>query len=63
MLAMPLQILLSLVLLAMVISSLYLYWISQFENSMIFFFSHAPESGAIKPPAMPQMPPSPTLPR
>lgn len=40
-LALPLQILLSLVALTMVISSIYLFWASQFEEGMMFFFSTA----------------------
>lgn len=41
MVAMPLQILLSLVTLAMVISALYMFWLSQFEQGMIFFLRSA----------------------
>ena len=60
MIAMPLQIILSLVLLAMVVSSIYLYWIGQFENGMIYFLSNAPETDAApKMPDMPSMPPGP----
>ena len=60
MLAMPLQILLSLVLLALVISSMYLYWVGQFEQGMIYFFQNAPETGTA--PQMPDMPSLPAMP-
>jgi flagellar biosynthetic protein FliR len=64
MIAIPLQIILSLVLLAMVVSSIYLYWLGQFENGMIYFLSNAPEiDTAPKMPDMPAMPPGPGAPR
>lgn len=61
MIAMPLQIMLSLVLLSMILSSLYLYWVGQFESGMIYFFQNAPDSGQAPPvmPDMPSMPPGP----
>lgn len=40
-LALPVQILLSLVLLTMVLSSAYLYWVTQFEEGMVFFLRSA----------------------
>ena len=61
MLAMPLQIVMSLVLLALVISSMYMYWISQFEEGMIYFLQNAPETGT-PPPTMPGMPGMPSMP-
>jgi flagellar biosynthetic protein FliR len=41
MIAMPVQILLSLVLLMMTLSVIYIYWAQQFEQGMVFFLSNA----------------------
>jgi flagellar biosynthesis protein FliR len=41
MLVLPLQILMSLVMLMMILSSAYLYWAQQFEQGMVFFLSNA----------------------
>jgi flagellar biosynthetic protein FliR len=41
MLTMPLQILIALVTLAMVVSTMYMYWLSQFEEGMVFFLRSA----------------------
>ncbi|MBU0858496.1 MAG: flagellar biosynthetic protein FliR [Alphaproteobacteria bacterium] len=41
MLTMPLQILIALVTLAMVVSTMYMYWLSQFEEGMVFFLQSA----------------------
>lgn len=40
--AIPIQILLSLAVLSMTLSSIYLFWTTQFEQGLLFFFSNAP---------------------
>lgn len=42
MLAMPLQILLSLITLLLVIPALFLFWVARFEDGMVFFLQSAP---------------------
>lgn len=41
MLTMPLQILVSLVMLAMVVSAMFMFWLGQFEEGMVFFLQSA----------------------
>jgi flagellar biosynthetic protein FliR len=44
MLAMPLQILLSLVTLLLVVPSIFLFWVGRFEDGMIFFLQNTPHA-------------------